>query len=175
MKKKILGLVIGFMLIGANLFAADGDLIVNGNVGIGTTNPTEKLVVNGNVTVSGNLTALNVLAKYYQSPEQTITAAGALTLAHGLGVEPVLIQVVLICKTADAGYSVGDKLFVNPNLTRTSTYGQGVAVVPDATNLNIRFGNQAIYGTFTGLNKTTGAPIALANTKWNVIFRAWAF
>ncbi len=39
MKKKTLGLIIGFMLIGANLFAADGDLIVNGNVGIGVTNP----------------------------------------------------------------------------------------------------------------------------------------
>ncbi len=55
MKKKILGLVIGFMLIGGNLFAADGDLIVNGNVGIGTTNPTEKLEVNGNVKAAGLL------------------------------------------------------------------------------------------------------------------------
>ena len=38
-QKKILGLMLGFLLIGVNLFAADGDLIVNGNVGIGTTNP----------------------------------------------------------------------------------------------------------------------------------------
>jgi hypothetical protein len=55
MKKKILGLVIGFMLVAVNLFAADGDLIVNGNVGIGTTNPTEKLEVNGNVKAAGLL------------------------------------------------------------------------------------------------------------------------
>ena len=39
MKRETLSLVIGFLLMGANLFAADGDLIVNGNVGIGTANP----------------------------------------------------------------------------------------------------------------------------------------
>ena len=36
MKRKIVSLAVGFMLIGINLFAADGDLIVNGSVGIGT-------------------------------------------------------------------------------------------------------------------------------------------
>ena len=46
MKKEVLSLVIGILLMGANLFAADGDLIVNGNVGIGATNPSEKLNVN---------------------------------------------------------------------------------------------------------------------------------
>ena len=45
MGSKILGLMVGFLLIGFNLFAADGDLIVNGNVGIGTTNPGAKLHV----------------------------------------------------------------------------------------------------------------------------------
>ena len=49
MKKKILGVVMGFLLIGINLFAADGDLIVNGNVGIGTTTPGVKLDVNGQI------------------------------------------------------------------------------------------------------------------------------
>ncbi len=54
MKKKILGLMFGFLLIGVNLFAADGDLIVNGNVGIGTTtNTTSKLLVKGSSGTSG--------------------------------------------------------------------------------------------------------------------------
>ena len=46
MKKKYLGLVgliAGFLLIGFSVFAADGDLVVNGNVGIGTANPAYKL------------------------------------------------------------------------------------------------------------------------------------
>jgi type 1 fimbria pilin len=155
MKKRVLVLIVGFLFIGVSGYAADGDLIVNGNV-----------------TVGGSLTAPNVLTKYYQSPEQTITSAGALTLAHGLGVEPVLIQVVLICKTAEQGYNVGDKLFANPG--REAGYNQGIAVVPDTTNLNIRFG-QTGTNVFTGLNKTTGASVNFTNTKWNVIFRAWAF
>jgi hypothetical protein len=45
MKKKLLILVIGFLFIGVELFAADGDLIVNGNLTVGTTNPFTKLHV----------------------------------------------------------------------------------------------------------------------------------
>jgi len=41
--KKLLVLVIGFMLIGVNLYAADGDLIVNNRAGIGATNPEQKV------------------------------------------------------------------------------------------------------------------------------------
>jgi len=51
--KKTLGLVIGFVLLAVNLFAADGDLIVNNRVGIGTgSNPASKLEVNGQIRVS---------------------------------------------------------------------------------------------------------------------------
>ncbi len=57
MKKRILGLVFGlilaFLLTGIKGFAADGDLIVNGNIGVGITTPTEKLDVNGNVKATG--------------------------------------------------------------------------------------------------------------------------
>ncbi len=73
---------------------------------------------------------------------------------------------------AEQGYNVGDKLFANPG--REAGYNQGIAVVPDTTNLNIRFG-QTGTNVFTGLNKTTGASVNFTNTKWTVIFRAWAF
>ncbi len=60
MKKRILVLLVGFLLIGVNLYAADGDLIVEGNVGIGTTSPSDKVVIQlsgdmsyGNTAVSG--------------------------------------------------------------------------------------------------------------------------
>jgi len=41
----MLGLALMFLLIGFNVFAADGDLIVNGSVGIGTTGPDRRLDV----------------------------------------------------------------------------------------------------------------------------------
>lgn len=49
MIRKSFGLVIVFLLIAANAYAADGDLIVNGNLGVGTTTPTQRLDVAGYV------------------------------------------------------------------------------------------------------------------------------
>lgn len=55
MKKRVLVLVVGFLFVGVSVFAADGDLIVNGNatvngnVGIGTTTPGYKLDVQGQI------------------------------------------------------------------------------------------------------------------------------
>jgi hypothetical protein len=51
MKKIVWAVMAGVLLIAANLFAADGDLIVEGNVGIGTTTPTAPLDVNGSIVV----------------------------------------------------------------------------------------------------------------------------
>lgn len=53
MKRKMLGLIIGFLLIGFNVCAADGDLIVNGMVGVGTSSPATKLDVSGTIRSTG--------------------------------------------------------------------------------------------------------------------------
>ena len=55
MRKTYLSLIIGVVLISTSLFAADGDLIVNGKVGIGTTSPAQNLSVTGNGYFSGNM------------------------------------------------------------------------------------------------------------------------
>lgn len=57
MKKILYGIITGLFLMGSSLFAADGDLIVNGNAGIGTTSPVASLNTVGsagnNWTTSG--------------------------------------------------------------------------------------------------------------------------
>ena len=59
MKKEILVLIIGFLLIGVNLCAA-GDLIVEGNVGIGTTSPNTQVDIAGGIALrAGAFTAVN--------------------------------------------------------------------------------------------------------------------
>lgn len=52
----IKNLIIGIFFISTgNLYAANGDLIVNGNLGVGTATPAGKAEVNGNMIVDGNL------------------------------------------------------------------------------------------------------------------------
>jgi hypothetical protein len=69
MKKKILGLAMGLLLVGFNVFAADGDLIVNGNLGIGTTAPTEALQVNR--SAAGN-SMIQIINDYSTSAAQAL-------------------------------------------------------------------------------------------------------
>lgn len=109
--------------------------------------------------------------KSFTSSNQTITAAGALTLAHALGVMPTLVQVRLKCTTAELGYSIGDEVIANPMVSHTSS-SRGVSVVPDATNLNIRFGSDA--NSLSVIRKDTGAIADITNASWAAIFKAWA-
>lgn len=47
--KKVLALLAVFLLAATNLYAGNGDLIVNGKLGVGTTTPGNKLDVNGGI------------------------------------------------------------------------------------------------------------------------------
>ena len=95
----------------------------------------------------------------FVSANQTITLAGALTLAHGLGVAPRFPQVMLVCQTAEAGYSVGDVVTI---LFRSPT------VRPDATNLNIRYNDAAI----TVNHGSTGTQTSITSANWKARFIA---
>lgn len=106
----------------------------------------------------------------FVSAQQTITAAGALTLAHGLGTKPLLHMAFIQCVVAEHGYSVGDEIGI---ALSTSNYGgYGIAVVPDATNLVVRFGQIADPILIT--HKTTGGSASATSTKWKLVVRAWA-
>ena len=52
MKKLIWATAIILLLAGSQAFAADGDLIVNGKVGVGTATPQEKLEVKGTIKIT---------------------------------------------------------------------------------------------------------------------------
>lgn len=105
----------------------------------------------------------NGVTGIYESTAQTITAAALLTLAHGLGVEPKIISYTLECTTADNGYSIGDRIEADFN---QSTSAISVFHLPrkDATNIYIRFGNNAV--SFSGQNKATGVAVNLTNGSW---------
>lgn len=123
-----------------------------------------------NTQIISPLGALNAFgfSGYFQSADQTITAAGALTLPHGLGRAPVLVQSFLKCVTAAGGFSIGD---ITPS-TMDSSGNMGAVVTWDATNVYIRYGSAA--NTFYVLNKTTGTSAAQGNANWSFFVRIWA-
>ncbi|MDG4883012.1 portal protein [Mesorhizobium sp. WSM4884] len=109
------------------------------------------------------------LQGFYESAQQTWTNGGALTLAHGLGVKPKLYAALLVCQTAEGGYSVGDEVLMNPSSNEAGS-NRGLSLVPDATNMNVRFGSGGCQIT----RKDTGAFLNPTMTNWKFVVRAWA-
>lgn len=103
----------------------------------------------------------------YTSADQTLTAAGLLTLAHGLGATPTLIQLFLKCSTANASHSVGDMV---PVAMSTSNIGPLCTLTFDSTNVSVRF---ASVLNLTLPDKTSGSATALTSASWKLVVRAW--
>ncbi len=57
MKKRAAFVMAVILFTAANLYAAAGDVFVEGKLGVGTTSPTEKLEVNGNVKANNTAKA----------------------------------------------------------------------------------------------------------------------
>lgn len=156
----------------------DGQLLIGNSSGntlskATLTAGTNILITNagGSITISQSSTT--PFTKSFFSAQQTITAAGALTLAHGMATIPRLLQVTLVCQTGEGGYTAGDILLVPTSYTDTSAGNQyGASVVPDATNLNIRYGSYA--NTWFIPRKDNGNEFGITNANWKAVFSAWA-
>lgn len=111
------------------------------------------------------------LSKFYESAQQTITSAGSLTLAHGLGSSPKLVQTTLKCVTAEQNFSVGDEIVVFGTDQSSASTDRANTFVIDATNISVRFSSAG--NCFVVANKTTGAAVGLTNADWKLIVRAW--
>ena len=108
----------------------------------------------------------------YESAEQTITAGGTLTIAHGLGASPKLFQARIICKTADIGYSIGDEVFIaNEGSSSVGDSYSASFSYNGTTNIDVRYGSG---GGFRIPNKGTGGGTNITAANWRLIVRAWA-
>ncbi len=125
-----------------------------------------------NTQIISPLGALNAFgfSAYFQSADQTITAAGALTIAHGLGRIPVLVQGFMKCVTTEGNYSVGD---IVPIALGNTSGNLGVAAYADATNIKVRYGSTAT-ASIALLDATTGGAFSATNSKWSFFVRVWA-
>ncbi|MCK9420187.1 MAG: tail fiber domain-containing protein [Nitrospirae bacterium] len=78
MKKIIIIVITGLLLVGGTLYAANGDLIVNGKVGIGTTNPGNKLDISGGSGTGAKIS----IGQTTQSEGSTIQNAGTYNIGR---------------------------------------------------------------------------------------------
>lgn len=139
--------------------AAKQDALVSGT-SIKTVGGTS-LLGSGDVPIA-------IGAAAYTSADQTLTAAGLLTLAHGLGAAPALIQLYLKCSTAVLNYSVGDMVPVGITL---SNFNALCTLTFDSTNVYVRFASTlSLYLP----DKTTGSvATVLTTSNWKLVVRAW--
>jgi hypothetical protein len=139
MKKKILVLMLGFLLIAVNLYAA-GDLIVEGDVGIRTTTPGAPLDVVGRIWQTGT--------------------GQSVFLGEGAGNSDDLTNNYNVFVGYGAGYS---------NTTGYQNFGLGWnALYSNNGNQNSGLGSYALYSNTTGLkNSAVGSACLLANTTGN--------
>ena len=106
----------------------------------------------------------------FVSANQTISTAGALTLAHSLGAQPKIVHVELVCITAEAGYAVSDVLMISNN-NGTTGDNRYLAVYYDATSIFIKFTSTA--ACFSVANASTGTMATLTNGSWRLRVRAF--
>lgn len=127
------------------------------------------------VSAAALLTALPTLLRnaigfgsFFESAETALlTATGVYgPIAHGLSATPKIVAVLLRNKTAEAGYSVGDEIYLGH--------------FDNATSREFHFGANAttVYAQQVGLleagNKTTGVGFTPTAANWRVVFRAWS-
>lgn len=142
-------------------------VVIDGTLGVDTIQDntvTSAKIVNGSVTYAD--------LKVFTSSNQTITSAGLLTLAHGLGAVPKQFEFWLICLTAEAGYSVGDRVVANRSISDSATDSHIWQVYADITNIYVRFGANASPSLIGILHKTTGVGTAIANANWALVVEA---
>ncbi|MFU6379092.1 phage tail protein [Metapseudomonas otitidis] len=108
--------------------------------------------------------------KEFVSPAQSFVAGGLLTLAHGLGAAPKVITGELVCLVAEAGYSVGDVVYVGVELEIGASVHYGMAIRKTATDLVVRIGGN---GMIVG-NASTGVAMQASPANWRLILRAFA-
>jgi hypothetical protein len=160
-----------FLPIPASTAAGDIEYYTAAKVKARLAKGTARQALSMNAGATAPAWATLPFSQSFESAQQTITTAGSLTLAHSLSARPKLYSGFLQCTTAEFGYSIGDEV-IALTTTGLSASDRGVSIVPDATNMNIRYGNDA--SVFSATNKTTGVYQSLTNANWRFVVRAWA-
>lgn len=124
----------------------------------------------GRVTAASN--GASSITKFTSS-DQTITAAGTLTISHSLSASPFEVFGELICQTGELGYSSGDVVPLSFGSYDSST-GMGACVTHTSTTIYVQFGSSS--NTFR-VNQIggggAGGTQGITNANWKLRIKAW--
>lgn len=148
-----------------NYSKADGTAVISG-LPSQTGNSGKFLKTDG----SSPSWASTIFSALYTSSDQTITSAGQIVLAHGLGSAPPLIQYYLVCQSGEGNYSTSDVVGVDFSSSSSGNDHYNNPVI-DATNITIRYSSDT--SAFAIANKTTGAVLGITNASWKLRVKAW--
>ena len=104
----------------------------------------------------------------FVSSEQTLNHDGNyISVEHGLGQEPVIVQISILNKVADRGYSPGDTVILNPPVGTNTYQHWGASISVDDVNINV-LDRKTIYLP----TKTDGKPAQIKYNNWKMIIKA---
>ena len=162
----------GQLLLGVQVASAPTNIVSIGpGVQVGTPTGGDKGAGTINAAIYDQGNRVHSLTTMFASAEQTITAAGSLTVAHGLGSAPSLARMYAICKTIEHNWSVSQVVEV-ASFASGITSSYGLSWYADSTYIYIRFGSTA--ATLLVHNWATGTVSPITNTNWNLIIKAWS-
>jgi hypothetical protein len=130
--------------------------------GIGPQGPQGIQGVAGNDGADGadGTSSTVALSESFESSELSYpSSAQFVTATHGLGAVPKQFVVSMRCKTSDAGYDVGDEVYLQ---TTTNSF-------ISSTEVGFR-ADSPLYV----FNKTTNSYGAITSSNWKLVFRAFA-
>jgi hypothetical protein len=114
------------------------------------------------------------ISKEYISPSKTLISGGVITLTHGLGEIPKIIQYLGVCTVAQNGYAIGDIVDLTNYVARGTggTVANGLASKLSTTTIEIRVGSSSAL--YYGINFSSGGSGGLSVPNWDLIVKAWA-
>jgi len=148
-----------------------GTVTLPSSTSVGSVSSTELGYVNG--VTSAIQTQLDAKATMdaYESAEQTIpTTASYVSVSHGLGAVPDIIQLWIVCKTTDNGYAVNDRVLINSNLAGSGQRGSTIWVNSTSLGFAVNGDDQ-----ITVVPKTGGSAAVIDHAKWKAVLKAWIF
>lgn len=143
-------------------------LAVTELVGRASAGNVQNIALGTNLSMSGNvLNAASYTPNIFNSTAQTLTTSSTLTIAHGLGAEPTIIQLILQNVTTNLGWSPGDRVFY-PALADDSGATNGFNISADATNIYIL---QAAGSPLLLTKGSPGSASPLTPANWSLFVR----